>query len=79
MEISHFLTGQNAFNDVTQEVMALPVRLGGLGITNPSADTPSHDNASMKITVPLTALIMDQSHQYPNTIRLNKSESKRNQ
>ena len=63
------LTGQNVVNDVTRELMALPVRLGGLGITNPSADTPSHHDASMKITTRLTALIMDQSHQYPNTTK----------
>ena len=31
------LTGQNAFDDVTRELLALPVHLGGLGITNPSA------------------------------------------
>ena len=70
------LTGQNTFNDVTRKLMTLPVlRLGALGITNPSADTPSHHDASMKITAPLIALIMDQSHQYPILIpqRLNKS------
>ena len=49
--------------------MALPVRLDGLGITNPCADTPSHYDTSLKITAPLTALIMEQSNQYPNTIK----------
>ena len=39
------LTGQNVFNDATRELMALPVRLGGLEITNPSVDTPSHHDA----------------------------------
>jgi hypothetical protein len=28
------LTGQNAFNDVTRELLALPIRLGGLGIAS---------------------------------------------
>jgi hypothetical protein len=60
------LTGQNAFNDVIRELLALPVRLGGLGITNPAANTTVHYNASKKITAPLTTLIMDQSHQYLN-------------
>ena len=35
----HFLpklTGQNPFNDTVRDLMALPARLGGLGITNPS-------------------------------------------
>ena len=62
------LTCQNAFNDVTRELLALPVRLGGLGISNPSADTTAHHDTSKKITAPLTAL-MEQSHQYPNTTK----------
>lgn len=45
------LTGQNAFNDVIRELLALPVRLGSLGITNPSADTTAHHDASKKITL----------------------------
>ena len=61
--------GQNAFNDITRELMALPVRLGGLGITNPMADAASHHDASIKITAPLTALTMEQSHWYPNTTK----------
>lgn len=44
------LTGQNAFNDVIRELLALPARLGGLGINNPSADTTAHHDASKKIT-----------------------------
>ena len=63
------LTGQNAFNDMTRELFALPVQLGGLGITNPMADAPSHHDASMKKTGPLTTLIMEQSHQYPSTTK----------
>ena len=63
------LTGQNAFNDNTRELMALPVRLGGLGIPNPSANAVAHHDASKKITAPLTALIMEQFHQYSNTTK----------
>ena len=55
------------------ELMALPVRLGGLEITNPIA---SHHDASMKITGPLTTLIMEQSHQYPSAEQIRiKNES----
>ena len=64
------LTGQNAFNNITRELMALPVRLAGLGITNPCANTPLHHDASLKITAPLTALIMEQSNQYSNTTKI---------
>ena len=71
------LTGQNAFNDITRELMALPVRLGGLGITNPCANTPLHHDASLKITAPLTALIMEQSNQYPNTTKIEQIRFKK--
>ena len=49
--------------------MALPVQLGGLRIPNPSANAVAHHDASKKITAPLTALIVEQSHQYPNTTK----------
>ena len=39
------LTGQNAFNDATRALLALPVRLGGLEITDPSANTTAHHDA----------------------------------
>ena len=57
-----FLTGQNAFINVIRELMALPVWLRGLGITNLSADASSHYDV-------LTVLIMEQSHQYSNIKR----------
>ena len=42
------LTGQNAFNNSTRELMALPTRLGGLGITNPSEHTATWNETSEK-------------------------------
>jgi len=33
------LTGQSPFSDVTRDLMALPTRLGGLGIVDPSKQT----------------------------------------
>ena len=42
--------------------MALPVRLGGLGVINPSRQSTAHNNMSKKITAPLVALILHQSH-----------------
>ena len=59
------LTGQIAFNDVTRDVMALPVWLDGFGNTNPSSQTSSHYNTSLRITAPLATLILQQSHEYP--------------
>ena len=75
------LTGQNAFNDITRELLALPTRLGGLGIANPSAESTTHYETSKLITAPLTALIVEQSHALPNTanaqqLRIRKESAK---
>ena len=74
-------TGQNAFNDVTRELLALPIRLGGLGITNPSVESTAHYETSKSITAPLTALIVEQAHSLPNTtnaeqLRIRKEAAK---
>ena len=64
----HFLpaiTGQDALNDTQRELMALPVRLGGLGITNPCHQSTAQYDASAKITAPLATLIQQQSRCYP--------------
>ena len=42
--------------------MALPVHLGGLGVINPSRQSTAHNNMSKKITAPLVAFILQQSH-----------------
>ena len=58
------LTGQNAFNDADRDLEALPVRFGGLGIIDPCRQSTTNNNASEKITAPLVALILQQSHTY---------------
>ena len=58
------LTGQNAFNNADRDLMALPVRFGGLGIIDPCRQSTANNNASEKITAPLVALILQQSHTY---------------
>ena len=58
------LTGQNAFNDADRDLMALPVRLGGIGIIDPCRQSTANNNASEKITASLVALILQQSHTY---------------
>jgi len=40
------LTGQNAFNDLERDVIALPVHLGGLGIANPCKHSSSQHSMS---------------------------------
>ena len=59
------LTGRSAGNDAERELLSLPTRLGGLGITNPSELTNSQYMTSQQVTVPLVALIIQQSDDYP--------------
>ena len=47
-------------NEVERDLLALPIRLGGLGIVNPQAVSDSEFAASEKITSPLVALILQQ-------------------
>ena len=71
------LTGQNAFNDTDRDLMALPARLGGLGITDPSRQTSPQHIASVKITAPLVTLILEQSHSYPTEAKAEQTEEKK--
>ena len=52
------LTGQCAPNDTEHELLALPVRLGGLGIINPVQLTSFQHTSSKKVTAPLVTLIL---------------------
>ena len=63
------LTGQSLFSDTHRDLMALPVRLGGLGIIDPSIRTTAHCCASQIITEPLTELIYKQSHSFTPEVR----------
>ena len=54
------LTGRDAPTDDERELLALPARLGGLGLINPTTLTNEYDN-SLHISAPLSALITLQS------------------
>ena len=47
------LTGRPPPNDSERLLMALPARLGGLGITNPSLHSDREFSASLKVISPL--------------------------
>ena len=49
--------------------MALQVRLGGLGITNPTAQMTHQHSTSQKVTAPLAALILQQALTCPTEIK----------
>ncbi len=55
------LTGEEAFSDPIRDLMALPARLGGMGVFDPSKRSTNHYLNSKSITAPLTTLILQQS------------------
>ena len=62
---SHFipaLTGQPPPGEHTREMLALPARLGGLGLTNPAASAKEQRAASQLISTPLVDRIINQDH-----------------
>ena len=48
-----------------RDILALPVRLGGLGVANPSSDANFDYTSSVKVTAPLVEQIVSQVHQLP--------------
>ena len=58
------LTSQNAFSDDDRDLLALPVRLGGLGIFDPCRQSTLNNSMSEKVTALLVAFILQQSHEY---------------
>ena len=55
------LTGQTAVNDLERDLFALPARLGGLGIFNPTQLTDFQHSTSKNVSAPLVSLILEQS------------------
>ena len=53
--------GQPAFSDIDRKLLALPARLGGLGVVDPSQYSVFQFSASVAITAPLVQLILQQS------------------
>ena len=49
-----------------RELLALPARVGGLGLTNPSASARAGYLASVKVSAPLYSKIIAQSHETPD-------------
>ena len=62
------LTGQNSFSDAKRDLMALPPRLGGLGIINPARYSSFQFSSSVSITATLVYLILQQSPIYSNEV-----------
>ena len=58
------LTGRPPPNDVNRKLLALPARLGGLGINIPSSNSNAAFNASLMVTTPLRQLIHSHETKY---------------
>ena len=55
------LTGRPPCSNVERDIFALPSRLGGLGILNPSTNSQASFHASVTLTTPLVNLITAQN------------------
>ena len=51
-----------------RKLLALPARMGGLGMTNPSESAESEYSASIRMSAPLVDKIMAQSHETPDNV-----------
>ena len=70
------LTGQNQLDNMTRDLLTLPVRHGGLGLINPSCQPSNLHTTSINITSPLTKLIIEQSTTYPLDVRQSQIKTK---
>ena len=59
------LTAGKGITDEERDLFALPSRLGGLGIPNPTKVAGQQYISSQRVTAPLTALIIQQECTYP--------------
>ena len=71
------LTGQPSFSDVDRKLFALPARLGGLGIVDPSQYSVFQFSASVAITAPLVQSILQQSSASSADVLCDQLEAKR--
>ena len=58
------LTGQPPPNDAMRDLLALPARLGGIALTNPTSTADMEFSASTKISDPLKRAILQQKFEY---------------
>ena len=70
------LTGREACSSAERDLLALPVRLGGMGLVNPLSESTHAFEASKRITAPLVALIVAQTpHQAVQRDELQKEKN----
>ena len=62
------LTGQEVFGDKVRNLLALPTRVGGLGIINPVHEAPYQYQASSTVAGLLVNLILSQTEDFPSEV-----------
>ena len=75
---THFistLTGHGSVSDLERQLLALPTRLGSLGIAIPSKIAPFEHSSTIKVTAPLVALIVQQNPTYTATIAAEQQQA----
>ena len=70
------ITGRIACSIREHELLALPVRLGGMGLINPARNSPNTFSASERLTAPLAALIVAQDPEQRTDIHMTQNIKK---
>ena len=70
------LTGQPPPSDEVCDLLALPARLGGIALTNPTFATDVEFLASTRVSDPLKKAILQQNFEYPDDVINEQVEAK---
>ena len=70
------ITGRPPPNDSVRNLLALPARLGGLGILDPSLRSDDEFNASTKVTAPLTHLMKQKDGEFTHQVSADQITAK---
>ena len=71
------LTGRPPPNDLERDLLALPARLGGMGLINPTQTANQEFEASVKVTGPLSCCLLDQTLEYSDETEAEQRLAKR--
>ena len=64
------------YTELEQDILSLPVHLGGLGFTNPTQSANAEFQASVNVTAPLAERIMSQIHEPPDETKITLLQQK---
>ena len=60
--------------EIERDILALPVRYGGLGMTNPCHEAKREYSSSVKVTTPLVEKIVSQTHELPDEEKIRSEQ-----